>query len=50
MKYMLEVTGSNTVGPEAILTIRDLLLLLKIQVYLDCLLPKMEAIRFLKRR
>ena len=50
MKHMWEVPGSNTVGPEAILIIRGLRLSLKIQVYLDCLLPKMEAIRFFKRR
>jgi len=42
MKYMREVPGSNTVRPEAILTIRGLRSLLKIQVYLDCLLPKVE--------
>ena len=50
MKYMREVLGSNTVGPEDIHTIRDLRLLLKIQVCLDGLLPKMEAIRFFRRR
>jgi hypothetical protein len=50
MKYMREVPGSNTVGPEAILTIRGLRSLLKIQVYLDCLLSKVELIRFFKRR
>jgi len=48
--YMREVTGSNSAETEAILTTRGPRLLLKIQVCLDCLLPKMEAIRFFRRR
>lgn len=46
--YVREVTGSNSAGPEAVLTIRGLRLLLKIEVCLDRLLPKMEAILFFK--